>query len=239
MRNALNAYLALASGVTDITRQTAVAAAKALVSQGEATAEQVGSLAEDLLAQTRQNREAVSALVRSEVDRALARVGLGSAEEVAALSQQVRELEGQLRSAAAVAALQASGAGAAAAPAPSPEEVGDRAAQPPAKKAPTKRAPAKKAPAKKTPAKRAPGKKAPTKRDTAGKTPEKKSTAKKAPTKRDTAEKTPEKKSTAKKAPAKRGPAKKAPAKAIEAPEPKAATASDTDPRPEAGESPA
>ena len=61
MRDALKSYLALASGVTDLTRQAALAAARALVSQGEATAEQVTGLAEDLLAQTRQNREAVVA----------------------------------------------------------------------------------------------------------------------------------------------------------------------------------
>ena len=82
MRDALKSYLALATGVTDLTRQTALAAARALVSQGEATAEQVTGLAEDLLAQTRQNREAVVALVSHEVDRALARVGLASADEV-------------------------------------------------------------------------------------------------------------------------------------------------------------
>ena len=100
MRDALKSYLALATGVTDLTRHTALAAARALVSQGEATAEQVTGLAEDLLAQTRQNREAVVALVSYEVDRALARVGLASADEVVELTQRVRELEGQLQSAA-------------------------------------------------------------------------------------------------------------------------------------------
>ena len=71
MRDALKAYLSLAAGITEVTRQRAVATAKALVSQGEATAEQVSSLAEDLVAQTRANREAVSALAKFEVDRAL------------------------------------------------------------------------------------------------------------------------------------------------------------------------
>jgi polyhydroxyalkanoate synthesis regulator phasin len=93
VRDALKSYLTLASGVSDVTRQRALAAAKALVSQGEATAEQVSSLAEDLLAQTRQNREAVVALVGFEVDRALGRVGLAGADELAALTERVRMLE--------------------------------------------------------------------------------------------------------------------------------------------------
>ena len=49
MRGALKAYLSLATGLTEVTRLRAVAAARALVSSGEATAEQVSSLAEDLL----------------------------------------------------------------------------------------------------------------------------------------------------------------------------------------------
>ena len=133
MRDALKSYLALASGVTEVTRQRAQAAAKALVAQGEATAEQVTALAEDLRTQTRQNREAVVALVGFEVDRALGRVGLASADEVTALTERVRALESRLA--------RADGGSA------------------PAKKAPAKKAPAKKAPAKKAPAKKAPAKK--------------------------------------------------------------------------------
>ena len=103
MRDALKSYLALAGGVTDLTRQRALAAARALVSQGEATAEQVGGLAEELLAHTRQNREAVAALVGFEVDRALGRVGLATAEEVNQLRQRVLELEQQVKAKAASA----------------------------------------------------------------------------------------------------------------------------------------
>jgi polyhydroxyalkanoate synthesis regulator phasin len=128
MRDALKSYLALASGLTDVSRQRAVAAAKALVSQGEATAEQVTTLAEDLLAQSRSNREAVSALVRYELDRTLGRVGLASNDEVGELSKRIRELEAQIRT-----LQQASGT-----------------------KAPAKRAPAKKAPAKRPGAKKSP-----------------------------------------------------------------------------------
>lgn len=136
MRDALKSYLALAGSVTEITRQRAVEAAKALVASGEAATEQVTALAEDLLAQSRQNREAVAALVGFEVDRALARVGLASADEVTALTERVRALESRL-------AERAGGAG---------SPAGTRQ---PAKKAPVKKAPVKSAPAKKAPAKKA------------------------------------------------------------------------------------
>ena len=97
MRDALKAYLALAGSLTEVTRQRASSAARALVSQGEATAEQVSVLAEDLVEQTRANRDAVTALVKYEVDRALGRVGLAGADEVAELSARVRALEATVR----------------------------------------------------------------------------------------------------------------------------------------------
>lgn len=97
MRDALKAYLSLASGVTEVTRQRARAAARALQEQSGARADQVSALAEDLLAQSRANRDAVTALVRYEVDRALGRMGLASADEVAELSARVRVLEARLR----------------------------------------------------------------------------------------------------------------------------------------------
>jgi polyhydroxyalkanoate synthesis regulator phasin len=130
VKDAIKGYLALATGLTDVTRQRATTAAKALVAQGEATAGQVQSLADDLMAQSRSNREAVVALVRYEVDKALGRVGLVSKDEVDALQARIKTLEAQLRS------------GSATSKAP--------AAKAPAKKAAAKKAPAKKAAAKKT-----------------------------------------------------------------------------------------
>ncbi len=177
MRDALKSYLALAGGVTELTRQRAVAAAKALVSQGEATAEQVGGLAEDLLAQSRQNREAVVALVSFEVDRTLARVGLATADEVEQLTGRIRELEQQIRT------LTSPGADAGA-------RVGAAAAQATASKAPAKKAPASKAPAKRVAAKKAPAQ-APATKAPAKKAPAKKAPATKAPAKKSPANKSP------------------------------------------------
>ena len=126
MKDAITGYLALATGLTEVTKQRATGAVKALVAQGEATAGQVQSLADDLVAQSKSNREAVVALVRYEVDKALGRVGLVSKEEVDGLKTRIKTLEGQLRD-----------------------------AQKPAASAPVKKAPAKKAAAKKAPAKKA------------------------------------------------------------------------------------
>jgi polyhydroxyalkanoate synthesis regulator phasin len=97
VRDAVKGYLTLAAGIREVTRQRALGAARALVSQGEATAEQVQQLAEDLLDQSRQNRDAVAALVTYEVDRALGRLGLASSDEVAGLVARVRDLEAEVR----------------------------------------------------------------------------------------------------------------------------------------------
>ncbi|MGH8969252.1 MAG: phasin family protein, partial [Actinomycetes bacterium] len=62
----LRGYLQLANGLTDVTRERARAAARTLLSQGEAGVdavvpqpmrEQVGSLADDLIATSRANRD--------------------------------------------------------------------------------------------------------------------------------------------------------------------------------------
>jgi polyhydroxyalkanoate synthesis regulator phasin len=97
VRDALSNYLTLASGLTDVTRQRARAAAKALVAQGGATVEQVGGLAEEILQTSRANRTALVNLVRYEIEHALGRLGLASADEVAALRQRVANLEQALR----------------------------------------------------------------------------------------------------------------------------------------------
>ena len=97
VRDALRGYLALASGLTEVTAARARAAAKALADQGEATAGQVGSLAEDLLTTSRRNRESLALLVRHEVEQAVRRLGLAGSSEVDELTRRVRELERTVR----------------------------------------------------------------------------------------------------------------------------------------------
>ena len=81
VREAVRGYLALATGMTEVTAGRARAAAKALVEQGEATAAQVSSLAEDLLSTSRRNRESLALLVRHEVEQAVKRLGLAPAAQ--------------------------------------------------------------------------------------------------------------------------------------------------------------
>ena len=130
----------------------------------------MSTLAEDLLSQTRQNREAVVALVGFEVDRALGRVGLASADEVTALTERVRALESQ------VARLSG---GAAGGTSPAPKAASSTAAK---KGSPGKAKATKAAPGKAKATKAAPGKAA-AEKAAPGKAAAKKSAAKPAATK--------------------------------------------------------
>jgi hypothetical protein len=111
----LKAYVQLASGLTDVTRERAVAAARAIVAQGEAGVGamvpdamrvQVAGVTEDLIATSKSNRDLLVGLVRAEVERSVSRLGLVSAAELdsatrraEALDDRVHELERALRSA--------------------------------------------------------------------------------------------------------------------------------------------
>ncbi|MGW4502764.1 phasin family protein, partial [Micromonospora sp. NPDC004336] len=99
MQDAWRAYLELAMGLTEAPRKKAQEAARRLVGSGGATAGQLQALAEELLSTGAANREALTKLVRFEVDRALGAVGLATADEVAELTRRVHELERQLREA--------------------------------------------------------------------------------------------------------------------------------------------
>jgi polyhydroxyalkanoate synthesis regulator phasin len=97
VRDALRGYLSLASGLSEVTAGRARAAARALVEQGEATAGQVSSLAEDLVSTSRRNRESIVVLVRHVVEQAIRRVGLASASDNDELTRRVRQLERRIR----------------------------------------------------------------------------------------------------------------------------------------------
>ena len=205
--DALRGYVQLANGLTEVTRQRALLAAKQLVDQGGEVVEQAVStvgagsvarqaqtLAEDLLATSRTNRDLLVGLVRTEVERAVARMGLVGADELAAMIRVVDRLQNQLDAAIAF--------GGADKPKDDQQGNDDR----PPTTAATKKAPGTKVPATKVPAKKVPAKKVP-----ANKVPAKKAPAKEAPATKAPAKKAPAKKAPAKKAPAKKAPAKKAP----------------------------
>jgi len=191
MPDAWRAYLEMALGLTETPRKRAQKAVGDLVNRGGATAAQLQGLVEDLLAAGMANREALTNIVRYEVDKALGAVGLATAEEVDELTARVRDLEKELQVARATAV-----PGEAAAPAP---VGGTRLEKPaPAPKKVAKKAVAKKAVkatpnampaagttpvspvAKQTPAKQTPAKQTPAKQTAAKKTVAKKTVAKKA-----------------------------------------------------------
>ncbi|WFF09813.1 hypothetical protein O7622_15260 [Micromonospora sp. WMMD1076] len=99
MQDAWRAYLELAMGLTEAPRKKAQDAVVRVVGQGGATAAQLQTLAEELVATGLANRESLTKLVRFEVDRALGAVGLATADEVAELTRRVHDLERQLREA--------------------------------------------------------------------------------------------------------------------------------------------
>ncbi len=126
MQDAWRAYLEVALGLTEASRKKAQKIAGDLVGRGGATAAQLQGLAEDMMSVGMANREALTKIVRFEVDRALGVVGLATADEVAELTGRVRDLEGQLRE--AQARVTATGTGGAAASTGGPSAVADGAA---------------------------------------------------------------------------------------------------------------
>ena len=101
----LRGYLQLASGLTDVTRERARAAARAVVAQGGAVVPtsvqaQVSTLTEDLMATSKANRHLLVNLVRGEVERSVARLGLVSTKDMEAAErrgQRARAAGGRAR----------------------------------------------------------------------------------------------------------------------------------------------
>ena len=159
-------YVQLASGLSELTRARATEAAHGLLSlqgtgleTGSKLAVQVSALAEELLVAATANRHSLTALVRSEVDAAVNRLGLVSAEKLAEAQAEAARLRAE------VIALRSGTARASASKKTAAKKTAAKKSA--AKKAPTKKATAKKATAKATPAKKAPAKKAPAKKATA------------------------------------------------------------------------
>jgi polyhydroxyalkanoate synthesis regulator phasin len=220
MQDAWRAYLDLALGLTETSRKKATKVARKLVGRGNATADQLQSMAEDLVSTSLANREALTRLIRFELERALGRVGLATAEEVTALNARVRELEQQLDEARNGGVTPAAPLETAVAPAPAPpvpaktvakKTVAKKAAAPVTPPAapvvadveppvPAPASPARKAPAKKvataTPAAK---RQVPVKRTSVKKTAATKPAATKTAAKKTAATKTAAKKTAAKK----------------------------------------
>jgi polyhydroxyalkanoate synthesis regulator phasin len=96
--DALRGYVQLASGLTEVTKQRAQAAAKALLQQtgADALTSKVSELADEIVATSKSNRQLLQAIVANEVEGAVARLGFVRSEEVAALTRRVQALETEL-----------------------------------------------------------------------------------------------------------------------------------------------
>jgi hypothetical protein len=141
--DALRGYAQLANGLSDVTRQRAAQAARQLVDQGGGLlvgvtsssgsaefARQVQGLAEDILATGRTNRDLLVGLIRTEVERAVARLGLVGADELSAMARVVERLQSQLDAAIAFGGKNLSdGPAAPSADEPGPTPAGRRSAR--------------------------------------------------------------------------------------------------------------
>jgi polyhydroxyalkanoate synthesis regulator phasin len=133
MLNDLRTYLQLATGVTEATAAKAKEVVSGLVAQGlnltskvqpvQDVADQVQELADELVETSRTNRELLVGMIRSEVDKAVGRMGFVREDELAALRRHVQRLETE------VTELRQQSANAGARPAAAPAGATDSASQ--------------------------------------------------------------------------------------------------------------
>ncbi len=101
MLDVLRGYIQVAGGLGEITVQRARVLAEALVSQSmefsNASQEQVQTLTDELVESAQTNRDLLTGLVRTEVDRTVGRMGFVREEELAAVRQHLNRLEDQVR----------------------------------------------------------------------------------------------------------------------------------------------
>lgn len=119
MIDALRSYAALAGGLTEATASKARDLAGTIIDQALALTGRAGELsgvdakaavddlAADIVASAQESREALTQLVRAEVDRAVARLGFVREDELAALRRHVERLESQVSGLATAPAGQA------------------------------------------------------------------------------------------------------------------------------------
>jgi polyhydroxyalkanoate synthesis regulator phasin len=103
MLDEIRGYLQMASGLTEVTAAKAREIAMALVGQGmnlgtkaPDVVGQVQELADDLMATSKGNRDLLTNMIRSEVDKAVGRMGFVREDELAALRRHVQRLESEL-----------------------------------------------------------------------------------------------------------------------------------------------
>src|SRR5215207_2337994 len=125
--DALRGYVQLVNGLTEVTKQRAQQAAKALLQRTGAEkltsglSTKVSELADEIIATSKSNRQLLQAIVANEVEGAVARLGFVRTEEVGALTRRVETLGRELadaNEAVAAATTLAAAAPSSAAPVP-------------------------------------------------------------------------------------------------------------------------
>lgn len=106
MLDDLRSYVQMASGITEATTTKArevvtglLATGLSLTSRAVPAPDVVGSvqdLADELVATSRSNRELLTGVIRSEVDKAVGRMGFVREDELAALRRHVQRLESEV-----------------------------------------------------------------------------------------------------------------------------------------------
>lgn len=99
-------YLEMATGLTEATAAKAMEVAGSLIAQGMSLgtkqpadmASSVAQAADDLMAQSKTNRDLLIGLIRTEVDKAIGRVGFVREDELAALRARVEKVESLITS---------------------------------------------------------------------------------------------------------------------------------------------
>lgn len=101
MLDVLRGYLQVAGGLGEVTVQRARELAEALVSQSvefsSVSQEQMQTLTDELVESAQTNRDLLTGLIRTEVDRTVGRMGFVREEELAAVRQHLNRLEDQIR----------------------------------------------------------------------------------------------------------------------------------------------
>ncbi|HSK25861.1 MAG TPA: hypothetical protein VK894_03010 [Jiangellales bacterium] len=157
MLEGLRQYVALAGGLTEVSRRRALDTAKTLAAQAPTPGaapvpRQVQQLADDLVATARSNRRLLEQLVRGEVVRAADALGLVRRDELVALERRLESLEDEV---AGLHTTRAAPAGAKRTPARQASAARQASVK---RAAPAKRAPAKRATATRTQPTRVPAK---------------------------------------------------------------------------------
>lgn len=107
MLDDLRTYLQMATGMTEATTAKARDAVSGLLATGMALTTkavpapemmgQVQELADDLVTTSKNNREMLTGMIRSEVDKAVGRMGFVREDELAAVRRHVQKLEAQIQ----------------------------------------------------------------------------------------------------------------------------------------------